>query len=1142
MTCKPKPFYRRTHTRKSRLARCKLTLLSLSILISSLVGGRSPSWAQAEEVQAQRTQAEGVQAEGTNAGEAPIIVDPSLGDERSRLSNDNQSNRINITGGAHRGENLFHSFERFNIPSRQQAVYFMPKDSIENVLTRVVGSDPSNILGTLGVEGSANLWFINPNGIVFGESAKLDISGSFYATTGAAIPTGAGDFSAIPSQNEQLLFTSPEASFANYLTGDSGTIVVRGSLIDADAVADEGTTLTLAGSSVSLERKLSLDENRSLSVVAYNNIETNTITTPGTDVSLLAENGDITVGRINVNADRANAGNIDITAAGNVETNVISARSTSTGSNAGLGGNVTIETTGGGSILNRGGINVESRVSNNRDAIENDSNISLDASDGGSIRLITQAGGDIVNEGALNTRSRSANGNTGEGGIITIATEDSGNIINAGVLRSQSDSGTGNTGSGGNIEISAAQGNILNQDALRASSDTEGGNTGSGGNITLSANSGSITNEQDLAAQSTTEDGNAGSGGNITLSATGDILNLGLLNTYSFSEAGRSRNGGDILIESTGGGNVTNLGTFRSQSASDESIARNGGSITISAVADGTITNRGALNAQSLSNSNLSGGAGAGGNITLTTENGDIVSAPSNATANTVRNGGSLNARSVTRSGDAGNGGTVEVTSTGGDIRLNAYLDSKSYSLNGISRNGGDILVSAEAGSITGSAANSAQTNIVTSAVSTEFPDSGTNTDTPANANTLEERARNRQSGNVTLTAGEQISGFNVFTLANQGASGDVNIVGTGDLQIEDIEVITNRDVVIGSFDFDENRLFPANSAGSVTDTNIPVTVNIPETGTPGDVSIRSDGNLSATNLFVSNNANSQNPVGAGEIFLSSEGVVTLTNSQLITNSEGAGNAGTITIESSETVILDNTELFTGTAGVGLAGEIQVVVADYLLLRNGSLLSADAKENGNGGRIFIEAGRVIATPNGNNDIVTNANYGNGGGIFSPEATLYGFEQQTGSTTAQLRSRRSNDISARSEFGQAGSITVNGITETPNQIESEELDDSFSTPEQLISNSCISPNSSVAGSFTIPGTGDLPPTPEDSTASVYSLGDVQTLAADSSAVDSTGTGASDAKPAWQLGDPIIEPESIAKLADGRIAFGQRCSAL
>ncbi|MGK7888683.1 MAG: filamentous hemagglutinin N-terminal domain-containing protein [Leptolyngbyaceae cyanobacterium] len=116
---------------------------------------------------------------------AQIMPDASLGEGRSRLTRNveirgERSDRID--GGITRSTSLFHSFEAFNI-SADQRVYFANPSGIQSIFSRVTGNDVSDILGTLGVDGNADLFLMNPNGIIFGNNAQLDIRGSFLATT-----------------------------------------------------------------------------------------------------------------------------------------------------------------------------------------------------------------------------------------------------------------------------------------------------------------------------------------------------------------------------------------------------------------------------------------------------------------------------------------------------------------------------------------------------------------------------------------------------------------------------------------------------------------------------------------------------------------------------------------------------------------------------------------------------------------------------------------------------------------------------------------------------------------------------------------------------------------------------------------------
>ncbi len=141
---------------------------------------------------------------------AQLVPDGTLGPESSIVVpaveiNGTDSDRID--GGALRGGNLFHSFEEFNIDNGRGA-YFTNPPGVENILTRVTGNNPSNLLGTLGILGDADLFFINPNGIVFGTNARLDLGGSFLASTADSFVFDSGfEFSSSNLQAPPLLIT-----------------------------------------------------------------------------------------------------------------------------------------------------------------------------------------------------------------------------------------------------------------------------------------------------------------------------------------------------------------------------------------------------------------------------------------------------------------------------------------------------------------------------------------------------------------------------------------------------------------------------------------------------------------------------------------------------------------------------------------------------------------------------------------------------------------------------------------------------------------------------------------------------------------------------------------------------------------------
>src|SRR4028119_826993 len=189
---------------------------------------------------------------------AQIIPDNTLGPESSRTVNDTINNLPSdrIEGGATRGSSLFHSLREFNIGEGRGAYFENPR-GITNIFTRVTGGNQSNILGTLGVLGNANLFLINQKGIVFGPQARLDVRGSFLAATADSIVFNDGvEFSSANPIGSPLLTVNIPVGLrfrenpGAIINASSVTQVIEGTTIPVGLAVPPGQTLALVGGDV----------------------------------------------------------------------------------------------------------------------------------------------------------------------------------------------------------------------------------------------------------------------------------------------------------------------------------------------------------------------------------------------------------------------------------------------------------------------------------------------------------------------------------------------------------------------------------------------------------------------------------------------------------------------------------------------------------------------------------------------------------------------------------------------------------------------------------------------------------------------------------------------------------------------------
>lgn len=175
---------------------------------------------------------------------AQIVPDDTLPvGERSQVSGNPD---FQIDGGAQRGTSLFHSFSQFSVPTEGSASFNNAAD-VQNIFSRVTGNSASNIDGLLRANGTANLFLLNPNGILFGLNASLDVGGSFFASTADRLQFENG-FAFSASNPQTLPLLTVNVPIGLQYASNPGSVQVQ----DAGLRVASGQTLALLGGTVSV--------------------------------------------------------------------------------------------------------------------------------------------------------------------------------------------------------------------------------------------------------------------------------------------------------------------------------------------------------------------------------------------------------------------------------------------------------------------------------------------------------------------------------------------------------------------------------------------------------------------------------------------------------------------------------------------------------------------------------------------------------------------------------------------------------------------------------------------------------------------------------------------------------------------------
>ncbi|RKZ50654.1 MAG: hypothetical protein DRR08_30050 [Candidatus Parabeggiatoa sp. nov. 2] len=376
---------------------------------------------------------------------AEIVLDGTLGTKGALVG---PYFLIKNTMGQQIGGNLFHSFESFSVNTGERATFIGPS-SVENILARVTGGNRSVINGTLRSEiPNANLYLLNPSGILFGKNARLDIAGSFHASTADYLRLGEeGRFSA-RYPVDSLLTVAPPQAFG--FLDNPAPITIQDSLLSVH----EDKTLSILGGDLQMDNSALYAPDGQVNLVS--------VASGGEVIPSLSNTAD-KLGIITLSQSPEVAfKKIDDTEIANIDTSGVN------------GGNVFIQ---GGKFFSSGG-RISSQVAP-----------SLTQTKVGSITIETQ-------EMTLqdNTYIDTKTYGSGEGGDITITATDNLTMIGSSISVA---SGSETTGNAGTIQLNIGQ--LTLQEGSFLNSGTLG--SGKGGDITIMATQGISLFGQDMSSQ-----------------------------------------------------------------------------------------------------------------------------------------------------------------------------------------------------------------------------------------------------------------------------------------------------------------------------------------------------------------------------------------------------------------------------------------------------------------------------------------------------------------------------------------------------------------------------------------------------------------------------------------------------------------
>jgi filamentous hemagglutinin family protein len=839
------------------------------------------------------------------------------------------------------GGNLFQSFSQFNLNSSQSAS-FMGPSNVHNILARVTSGSPSSIDGAIrsDIQG-ANLFFMNPAGVLFGQHAQLDVKGSFAVTTANYLKlVGGGRFNANLGGGDVL--TSAAVSDFGFLNNAPAPVSFGGSTLN---VAPQKVFSTVAGDIT---------------------MSGGTISGPGSRVNLVSVKspGEVKLDATNINSA---VGVSQFTAMGDID----------------LTNSVKIDMSGplGGPVLIRGGnlnldnsqlasdtlASVQSRTGG---MIDIDMTGTIAISPGGLIRTRTYGKGNAGDvtvaadsllidagdvEGGAGIFARAENLSTGHGGNIAVQVHNV-KMTNAGRIATT----TAGQGNAGDIHVTA---DSLQIGGGLRSAIAANGEIGKGGNVSVTADDVKLTGNARIAAITQ----GSGDAGNVIVTADSlfiDGMDLGVGSTGIVAdvEAGCG-NGGNVIVQAHDvklvAGGLISARTLAEGDGGDvdvtaDSVLIDGGESAVSAVAEvGSSGNAGNVSVHAHTLKIVEGGAissstsgnGNGGDVTVTADSLAI----DGLTRPELNTGISV----ASNKGAMGNAGNLTISVDKGlNISRGGIISAGTSS----SGKGGDVTLHVGSLSIDGSITPDFHTGIFL----------GSDSDATGDAGNLTLRV------DKLLSMVGPLSQISVRTLSS-GKGGDVTI-HAGSLSIDGL----------GAPDFEAGIFADSYAIGDAGDLTITVDKLLSivrgglisaatySNGKGGDVTIHAsslsiDGSGTMPDHGTGITADTQGNGDAGNATITVDRLLSIVSAGTIsarTFSNGNGgnlniHARSLSIDGSvrpgDTGIFVLSDATLSKDATGDAGNLTVTVDSELSIVRGGSISANTYTSGNGGDLTIHA-------------------------------------------------------------------------------------------------------------------------------------------------------------------------------------------